>query len=87
MGEPVLILAFVVIVIGGIGSIKGAFVGAVLVGLTDTLGGVLLPTLFGLFMDGAAAQSTGSALGSMLIYILMAGVLIWRPQGLYGARA
>ncbi len=87
MGEPVLILAFVVIVIGGIGSIKGAFVGAVLVGLTDTLGGVLLPTLFGLFMDGATAQSTGSALGSMLIYILMAGVLIWRPQGLYGARA
>jgi len=87
MGEPVLILAFVVIVIGGIGSIKGAFVGALLVGLTDTLGGLFLPALFRLFMDASAAQSSGSALASMLIYILMAMVLVWRPQGLYGARA
>lgn len=86
MGEPVLILAFVVIVIGGIGSIKGALVGAILVGLTDTLGGLFLPALFGLIMDNSAAQSTGSALASMLIYILMAVVLVWRPQGLYGAR-
>jgi branched-chain amino acid transport system permease protein len=86
MGEPVLILAFVVIVIGGIGSIKGALVGAVLVGLTDTLGGLFLPALFALFMDNSAAQTTGSALASMLIYILMAVVLVWRPQGLYGAR-
>ncbi|WP_371226066.1 branched-chain amino acid ABC transporter permease [Roseovarius sp. 2305UL8-3] len=87
MGEPVLILAFVVIVIGGIGSIKGALVGALMVGLTDTLGGILLPALFRLFMDNSAAQSTGSALASMLIYILMAVVLVWRPQGLFGARA
>ncbi|WP_135506076.1 branched-chain amino acid ABC transporter permease [Roseovarius aestuariivivens] len=86
MGEPVLILAFVVIVIGGIGSIKGALVGAILVGLTDTLGGLLLPALFALFMDNSAAQTTGSALASMLIYILMACVLVWKPQGLYGAR-
>ena len=86
MGEPVLILAFVVIVIGGIGSIKGALVGAILVGLTDTLGGLLLPALFRLFMENSAAQSTGSALASMLIYILMAAVLVWRPQGLFGAR-
>lgn len=86
MGEPVLILAFVVIVIGGIGSIKGALVGAILVGLTDTLGGLFLPALFQLFMDNSAAQTTGSALASMLIYILMAVVLVWRPQGLYGAR-
>ncbi|WP_415403392.1 branched-chain amino acid ABC transporter permease [Tateyamaria sp. SN3-11] len=84
MGEPVLILAFVVIVIGGIGSIKGALVGALLVGLTDTLGGVLLPLLFGLFMDAATATAIGSALASMAIYILMACVLIYRPTGLYG---
>ena len=87
MGEPVLILAFVVIVIGGIGSIKGALVGAILVGLTDTLGRLLLPALFGQFMATSAAQGMGSALASMLIYILMAAVLIVRPTGLYGARA
>ncbi len=85
MGEPVLILALVVIVIGGIGSIKGALVGALLVGLTDTLGGFLLPVLFGAFLEPSAAASVGSALASMLIYILMAGVLIFRPTGLYGA--
>lgn len=87
MGEPVLILAFVVIVIGGIGSIKGALIGALMVGLTETLGGILVPALFRLFMDNSAAQATGSAIASMLIYVLMALVLIWRPQGLFGARA
>jgi len=84
MGEPVLILAFVVIVIGGIGSIKGAFVGSILVGMTDTLGRSLLPALFGLFMDPAAATSVGASLASMSIYILMAGVLLFRPKGLFG---
>ena len=84
MGEPVLILAFVVIVIGGIGSIKGALVGAFLVGLTDTLGGLLLPEAFKLFMETSDATATGSALASMLIYILMAVVLVWRPRGLFG---
>lgn len=84
MGEPVLILAFVVIVIGGIGSIKGAFIGAILVGLTDTLGGVLLPAIFGLFMDASFATAIGSALASMSIYILMALVLLYRPTGLFG---
>lgn len=84
MGEPVLILAFVVIVIGGIGSIKGALIGAVLVGLTDTLGGFLLPKLFTLGMDAAQANSVGSAVASMSIYILMAGVLLFRPKGLFG---
>ena len=85
MGEPVLILAFVVIVIGGIGSIKGALVGAVLVGLTDTLGRFLLPVLFSQFMEPAEATAVGSALASMLIYILMAGVLLFKPTGLFGA--
>lgn len=85
MGEPVLILAFVVIVIGGIGSIKGALAGAILVGLTDTLGRTLLPVMFSTFMDASAATSVGSALASMLIYILMAGVLIFKPTGLFGS--
>ena len=85
MGEPVLILAFVVIVIGGIGSIKGAFVGALLVGITDTLGRFLLPVVFGAFMNASDATAVGSALASMLIYILMAAVLVVRPGGLYGA--
>lgn len=85
MGEPVLILAFVVIVIGGIGSIKGAFVGALLVGVTDTMGRFLLPQIFAVFLDPSAAVSFGSALASMLIYILMAAVLVARPRGLFGA--
>ncbi len=84
MGEPVLILAFVVIVIGGIGSIKGALVGALLVGLTDTLGKFLLPVAFGTVMEASRATAMGSALASMLIYVLMAGVLVWRPRGLFG---
>ena len=85
MGEPVLILAFVVIVIGGIGSIRGAFVASIVVGLTDTLGRVLLPSLFGLFLDPSEANLIGTALASMAIYILMAGVLVFRPTGLFGA--
>ncbi len=85
MGEPVLILAFVVIVIGGIGSIKGALVGALLVGMTDTLGRFLLPQMLGWILEPSSAISIGSAVSSMSIYILMAGVLIYRPQGLYGS--
>ncbi len=85
MGEPVLILAFVVVVIGGIGSIKGALIGALLVGLTDTLGRFLLPKLFGLFVSPAQAGLVGGALASMLIYIVMASVLAVRPQGLFPA--
>lgn len=84
MGEPVLILAFVVIVIGGIGSIKGALIGAILVGVTDTMGRFLLPEFFKTFMDPSPAIATGSAIASMLIYALMAVVLIFRPQGLFG---
>lgn len=85
MGEPVLILAFVVIVVGGIGSIKGALIGAILVGIVDTMGRFLLPVFFQLFMDNSQASSVGSALASMLIYILMALVLIVKPKGLFPA--
>ena len=86
MGEPVLILAFVVIVIGGIGSIKGALIGSILVGLTDTLGSVFLPQALRLVMDASSATAVGSSIASMAIYILMGIVLIWRPTGLFGAR-
>ena len=84
MGEPILILAFVVIVIGGIGSIKGAFIGSILVGVTDTLGRVFLPDLLKVFMEPAEATAIGSSIGTMLIYILMAVVLIVKPSGLFG---
>ena len=85
MGEPVLILAFVVIVIGGIGSIKGALVGALLVGLVDTLGRVFLPMGFATVLPPSEASGVGAAVASLLIYLLMAGVLVWRPQGLFPA--
>lgn len=87
MGEPVLILAFVVIVIGGIGSIGGALAAALLVGLTDTLGRVMLPQAFATFMEPSAANAVGSSIASMLIYILMALVLVVKPTGLFGAKA
>ena len=87
MGEQILILTFVVIVIGGLGSVKGALVGALLVGMADTLGRVLLPELFGLMFRPSVADGVGGAVGSMVIYLLMAGVLLLRPRGLFGARA
>jgi branched-chain amino acid transport system permease protein len=83
MGEPVLILAFVVIVIGGIGSIKGALIGSVLVGVVDTMGRFLLPQMLGLFMPPSQAGLICAAVASMLIYILMALVLAVRPRGLF----
>lgn len=87
MGEPVLILAFVVIVIGGIGSIGGALFGALLVGMTEVMGRAFLPGLLARVMPPAEATATGSSLASMLIYVLMAVVLLWRPKGLFGVRA
>jgi branched-chain amino acid transport system permease protein len=86
MGEEILILAFVVIVIGGLGSIKGALIGALLVGTADTLGRVVLPDLFGLFLRPSVADGVGGAIGSMVIYLLMAAVLFFRPRGLFGAQ-
>ena len=87
MGEPVLILAFVVIVIGGIGSIKGAFIGALLVGVVDTMGRFLLPQALAAVIGPSQAASIGAALASMLIYLFMALVLAVRPRGLFSAQA
>jgi branched-chain amino acid transport system permease protein len=85
MGENILILAFVVIIIGGIGSIRGAFLAAIFVGLVDTVGRAFLPDLFRLVMSPAAASTLAPALSSMLIYLLMAIVLVLRPEGLFPA--
>ena len=85
MGESILILAFVVIVIGGIGSMRGAFLGAMLVGVVDTAGRALLPPLLQTLLDPDTASSAGSALASILIYVLMAAVLFWKPRGLFPA--
>ncbi len=86
MGESILILAFVVIVIGGIGSIRGALVGAVLVGMVDTMGRTILPMALRAVLPPAVAANLGPALASVSIYVLMAAVLFWRPQGLFPAR-
>ncbi|MET4808075.1 branched-chain amino acid ABC transporter permease [Limibacillus sp. MBR-115] len=85
MGEAILIQVFVVIVIGGIGSIRGALIGSILVGLVDTLGRSFLPTALRLIMDPSRADGMGSALSSMSIYMLMALVLFIKPQGLFRA--
>jgi branched-chain amino acid transport system permease protein len=85
MGEELLIEVLVVIVIGGIGSIRGALVGAIVVGMVDTLGRVFLKPMLATVVSPAAADSAGPALASMLIYILMAAVLYFRPQGLFPA--
>jgi branched-chain amino acid transport system permease protein len=85
MGESILILTFVVIVIGGIGSIRGALVGALLVGLVDTLGRAFLPLLLRLFFSPAYADGVAASLASMSVYLLMAAVLVWRPRGLLPA--
>jgi branched-chain amino acid transport system permease protein len=86
MGDNLLILTFVVIVIGGIGSVRGAFIAAIMVGLVDTLGRSFGPSLLRAVMDPAAASQTGRALAPMLTYILMAAVLFFRPAGLFPAK-
>ncbi|ETW11883.1 inner-membrane translocator [Roseivivax marinus] len=86
MGESVLILTFVVVVIGGIGSIKGAFLGALLVAIVDTLGGVFGPILLRSVLDPSAAGQAGRMLAPMLVYILMAAILCAKPAGLFGGR-
>jgi branched-chain amino acid transport system permease protein len=83
MGENILILAFVVIIIGGIGSIRGAFIAAILVGLIDTIGRAFLPDLLRLVLSSRGASTVAPAMSSMLIYLLMAIVLVLRPEGLF----
>jgi branched-chain amino acid transport system permease protein len=85
MGENILILAFVVIIIGGIGSIRGAFVASIIVGLMDTIGRAFLPDLLHSVLSTTAASTLGPALSSMSTYMLMAAVLVFRPEGLFPA--
>jgi branched-chain amino acid transport system permease protein len=79
MGEPILVLTLVVVIIGGVGSIRGALIASLLVGVLDTFGRVLLPVVFG--------SGTGNALSNMTVYILMAAILLWRPRGLFPSHA
>lgn len=87
MGERILILAFVIIVIGGIGSIRGSFIAAMIVGLMDTMGRSFLDELFLLVMPLEYAETSAPAVSSMLVYILMAVILAVRPQGLFPPKA
>lgn len=86
MGEQILILTFVVVVIGGLGSIRGAFYGALIVGLTDTILRAFLPGLLKTVMNASEADALGAGLSSMGIYLVMALVLLIRPQGLFHAQ-
>jgi len=85
MGDNIIITVLVVIVIGGIGSVRGAFFGALIVGIVDTAGRIYLPLLLAQFAEKSLADAAGSALASMLIYLFMAIVLAVRPQGLFPA--
>jgi branched-chain amino acid transport system permease protein len=85
MGENILILAFVVIIIGGVGSIRGAFVASIIVGIIDTIGRAFVPDMLRSVLSNNAASTLGPALSSMLIYMLMAGILVFRPEGLFPA--
>jgi len=83
MGNEIIIIALVVIIIGGVGSIKGAFIGALIVGLIDTLGRSYLDQFLKLFISAENAETAAPAISAMLVYILMAIVLAVRPQGLF----
>ena len=87
MGEQVLILAFVVVVIGGLGSVRGAFFGALIAGIVDTLARAFLPMIFRQLMDGSNADALASGMSSISIYLLMALVLLVRPQGLVAGKS
>ena len=86
MGNDILIIALVVIIIGGIGSMRGAFAAALLVGMIDTMGRSFLDGLMKLFLSDQNAETAAPALSAMLIYILMAVILFIRPQGLFAPR-
>jgi branched-chain amino acid transport system permease protein len=87
MGEQILILTFVVVVIGGVGSIRGAMFGALLVGLVDTLLRAYMPGLLRGMMDASQADMLGAGIASMGVYLLMALVLLLKPRGLVPAHA
>ncbi|MGE3992392.1 branched-chain amino acid ABC transporter permease [Pseudorhodoplanes sp.] len=87
MGEPILVLTLIIIVIGGVGSVRGAFYGALIIGLFDTIGRTLFPTLMRELMERSQAQATSAVVTSLLVYILMAVVLAVRPQGLFPVKA
>ena len=86
MGNQIIIVAFVVIIIGGIGSIRGAFIAALLVGMIDVMGRSYLDGFMKLFMDNQSAETASPALSAMAIYILMAAILYFRPRGLFPPR-
>ncbi len=86
MGEDILVLAFVVVVIGGIGSVRGAFAAALAVGMIDTIGRAFLPDLLGALVSDTVADAVGPTVSTMLIYLIMVLVLAIRPQGLFPAR-
>jgi branched-chain amino acid transport system permease protein len=85
MGEQILILTFVVVVIGGVGSVRGAVYGALLVGMVDTMLRAFLPGFMRTLMEGSAADTLAAGLSSMGVYVLMALVLLFRPKGLFPA--
>lgn len=87
MGDQILILGFVVIVIGGVGSIRGAFVASLLVGIIDTVGRIFGPIVLKMVLELDAATQAGRTVAPMLVYILMAAILCWRPNGLFGRAA
>ena len=87
MGEQILILAFVVIVVGGIGSIRGAMFGALLIGLVDTLTRSFAPDLLRAVLSASEADNIAGVLSSIMAYLVMALVLLWRPQGLFASHA
>jgi branched-chain amino acid transport system permease protein len=87
MGEQILIMTFVVVVVGGVGSIRGAFFGAIIVGIVDTmLRGFMPGWIRGVISDTSQADALSAGLSSMGVYLLMALVLLFRPQGLFPAR-
>jgi branched-chain amino acid transport system permease protein len=86
MGDTILITILVVIVLGGIGSVRGSFIAAILVGLVDTIGRAFLAPVLALFLPIAVADNAGPAIASMAVYILMAIILFLRPTGLFGPR-
>ncbi|MCP3687943.1 MAG: branched-chain amino acid ABC transporter permease [Gammaproteobacteria bacterium] len=83
MGNEIIIIAFVVVIVGGVGSVKGAFFAAILIGFIDTLGRSYLDDLLKLFLSNQSAETAAPALSAMLVYILMAVVLVFKPEGLF----